>query len=634
MKSQIAVCLKFLLTLCLLLLTQLAMYILNPTIFSIDGVGDFFSILWGATRFGISSTVVFLSPFLFMGLLPITLKQNKYYRIVLNFFYLLGTELMLFLNCIDLGYYKFTFKRITFDFFNYLGVGGDFKELIPQFARDYWHILVFFIALSFLLHYARKFIDKKFSPELIVANTKWYIVNSFLFIVLIGLFFLGQRGGLQLRPLGIIHSNYYTSSQNTALVLNTPFTLYRTCGKEGIEEKKYFANEKELNAYFNPIIKPTNNEIDSLFTEPLKIGKTNVVVIIVESLSAEYMNGYTPFLSSLAKKSIIFEGYANGKRSIDGIPTVLSSLPLLMEESFITSRYGSDKLSSFASLLKPYGYKSSFFHGGYNGSMGFDAYTRNVGYDDYYGRREYNNDKDYDGHWGIFDEPFLQYMVKKLNNYPEPFTSAVFTLSSHHPYTIPPQHKGRFPKGTMIVHETVGYADYALKRFFEEAQKQPWFKNTLFIITADHSAATQEPEFTTLLGKHRVPIMFYHPSMKHGIDIKQYMQQTDILPTAMSLLHYPKPILAFGQNMFSKEDKFYLIQLNGEYMLRMGNYVSKYHEGIDPELFYLPNDINAKNNIGPKNKALLNKFVLKTQAIIQEYNSRLIENKLIGDETR
>lgn len=635
MKSHISIILKFLLSLGLLLITQVAMFFFNSSIFSIDGIGDFFSIILGATRFGISSTVVFLSPFLIISLLPIRFRQNKYYRIVGNFFYVLGTELMLVLNCIDLGYYKFTFKRITYDFFNYLGVGGDFKELIPQFARDYWQIVVLFVALSVLFCFVRKIIDKKYSPELILDVKKWYLINSALFLILGSMFFLGQRGGLQLRPLSIIHSNYYTSSQNTTLVLNTPFTLYRTWGRVGIEEKKYFNDKKELNSYFNPIIKPTNNEIDSLFKEPLKIGKTNVVVIIVESLSAEYMNGYTPFLSSLAKKSISFEGYANGKRSIDGIPSVLSSLPLLMEESFITSRYGSDKLSSFASLLKPYGYKTSFFHGGYNGSMGFDAYSKNVGYNDYYGRKEYNNDKDYDGNWGIFDEPFLQYMVKKLNNYSEPFTSAVFTLSSHHPYTIPPQHKGRFPKGTMIVHETVGYADYALKRFFEEAQKQPWFKNTLFIITADHSAATQEPEFTTLLGKHRIPIMFYHPSMKHGVSIKQYMQQADILPTAMSLMHYPKPVLAFGQNIFSKGDKFYLILLNGEYILRDGDYLCKYHDGLnDSELYYLPNDVNAKKNLASQNKALLKKLILKTQAIIQEYNSRLIENKLIGDEER
>lgn len=629
MKLQISVILKYLLTLGLLIITQIAMYLFNLSIFSIDGLSDLFSILLGAIRFGISSTVVFLSPFIFLILLPIPIRQNKYYRKVYNFFYVLGTNIILFLNCIDLGYYKFTYKRITYDFFNYLGVGGDFKELIPQFARDYWHIVVIFVVLNVILHILRKLIDKKYTSELIIANKKWYIKNSIFFILLTGLFFIGQRGGLQLRPLSIVHANYYTSSQNTPLVLNTPFTLYRTWGRIGIEPKKYFKDEKELREYFNSIITPTSKITDSLFSQPLEIGKTNVVVIILESFSEEYMNGYTPFLSSLAKKSIFFDGYANAKRSIDGVPTILSSLALLSEESFITSQYGSNNLSSFASLLKPYNYKTSFFHGGYNGSMGFDAFTKNVGYDDYYGRREYNNDKDYDGNWGIFDEPFLQYMVKELDHYKEPFTSAVFTLSSHHPYTIPSQHKGHFPKGTMIVHETVGYTDYALKRFFEEAQKKPWFNNTLFIITADHSATTQEPEYITLLGKFRIPIIFYHPKLKQGIKMNKNIQQADILPTAMALLGYPKPFISFGKNAFLEGDNPYILYISGEYMLREGNYLCKYHEGLDSKLYFLPNDINAKKDIGKENKYILNKMTLKIQAIIQEYNTRLIENKLV-----
>lgn len=631
MKAHISLILKFLLTLGLLLITQIATLVFNIPIFSIDGISDFLSILLGATRFGISSTVVFLLPFILLSLFPFKIKQNKYYRKIANFFYICGTNIILILNCIDIGYYKFTYKRISYDFFNYLGVGGDFTELIPQFARDYWHIVILFVALNILFYYLRELIDKKYTPELIISNRKWYIQNTIMFILLGGLFFLGQRGGFQLRPLSIVHANFYTASQNTALVLNTPFTLYRTWGQKGLEPKHYFSNEKELSSYFNPFYSPNNSKTDTLFNSPLEIGKTNIIVIILESFSEEYLNGYTPFLSSLAKKSIVFNGYANGKRSIDGIPAILSSLPILSDESFITSQYGSNNLPSFASLLKPYNYKTSFFHGGYNGTMGFDAYSKNVGYDDYYGRKEYNNDKDYDGNWGIFDEPFLQYMVKELDHYKEPFTSTVFTLSSHHPYTIPEKHKGRFPKGTMVVHETVGYTDYALKLFFEEAQTKPWFNNTLFIITSDHSAATQEPEYKTLLGQFRIPVIFYHPQLKQEMKINQTLQQADILPTAMGLIKYPKSFVSFGQDAFSSQEKAYILSIGGEYMLMQGDYLCKYIDGMEPKLYNIREDINTKQNIGKKNPQLLNYMTLKTKAIIQQYNNRLIENKLIID---
>ncbi|MBP1630444.1 MAG: sulfatase [Bacteroidetes bacterium] len=642
MKYYLSILYRFLLALGLLLLTQIAFYIFNSNLFNVDGARELFTISIGAIRYAVASTVIYLSIYLLLALLPITLRQNRYYRNITNFFYILGTQLMIIINIIDIGYFKFTYKRITYDFFNYLGVGGDFKELIPQFARDYWHIVLIYLAINFVFGYLNKRIRKKYSTEYIIPNAKWYIRSSSLFIFLSLLSMIGLRGGFQLRPLHLIQANYYTSSQNSALVLNTPFTLYRTFGKEGIDKRVYFQDQKEMNQYFTPIITPIETiDADSLFASPLSVGKTNVVVIILESFSSEYMGyyhneeggkkhvSYTPFLDSLARKSIVFDGYANGKRSIDGIPAVLSSLPLLMNETYITSQYNSNGLSSFASLLEPFGYKSSFFHGGYNGSMGFDAFTRHVGYNDYYGRNEYGNDKDYDGNWGIFDEPFLQYMVKQLDKYKEPFNSAVFTLSSHHPYTIPAKHIGRFPKGTMIVHETVGYADYALRRFFEEASKKPWFKNTLFIITADHSAQTSEPEFTSFLGSFRIPIIFYHPLLKQGVNTKQYMQQSDILPSAMSLIHFPKPVVGFGQNIFSNKEKFYILDINDEYILRIGDYVTKFRDGLEPKLYFLPGDSNTKKDISSSKKDITNKYILKTKAIIQEYNTRLIGNKLV-----
>ena len=94
--------------------------------------------------------------------------------------------------------------------------------------------------------------------------------------------------------------------------------------------------------------------------------------------------------------------------------------------------------------------------------MRFDAFAYKVGFQKYYGKDEYNNNDDYDGQWGIFDEPFLDYFGKETSKLKEPFLSSVFTLSSHHPFTIPKKHKGEFPKGPSPFHETIGYVDYSL----------------------------------------------------------------------------------------------------------------------------------------------------------------------------
>jgi glycosyltransferase involved in cell wall biosynthesis len=152
--------------------------------------------------------------------------------------------------------------------------------------------------------------------------------------------------------------------------------------------------------------------------------------------------------------------------------------------------------------------------------------------------------------------------------------------------------------------------------------------------TVDHSAATQEPEFKTLLGQFRIPVIFYHPSLKQGVKINQNLQQADILPTAMGLIKYPKPFISFGQNAFSKEENSYILSISGEYMLLQGDYLCKYLEGIGSRLYNIKEDINAKKEIGEKQPELLKKMTRKIEAIIQQYNNRLIENKLFIDNEK
>jgi phosphoglycerol transferase MdoB-like AlkP superfamily enzyme len=625
---------RYILSFCILVITQIVFYVLNASLFNVDSFSAFFKITLGMFRFALSSMTIFIGPYVVLSLLPFTFKQNKYYRYFAYFLFIFGTEFIMVSNLIDTGYFRFTFKRLTFDIFNYLGVGGDFKSLVPQFLKDFWRIVLVFVILNFILFYVDYRLRKKYTYEEMNYSRKWITTQSIVFVLVTFILIVFQRGGLQVRPIGLLQASNYASTQNTALVLNTPFTVYRTIGKAALKEK-HFYDEQELNSIYSPINYPSQDVwTDSLFTQKPQVGKTNVVIIIVESYAAEYFSTYnktgktyTPFLDSLAKHSIVFQGYANGKRSIDGIPSVVSSLPLLNEESYITSSYGENKLTSIASTLKEKGYSTAFFHGGYNGTMNFNVFSHQVGYDKYYGKNEYNNNKDYDGNWGIFDEPFLQYMGKTLNKTKEPFVATVFTLSSHHPYTIPPQHKNQFPKGTLIVHETVGYTDYSIGQFFKYAQKQPWFKNTIFVITADHSALTGQKEFQSELGLFKIPIIFYSPMLKHGLVSQKFMQQIDIFPTLNDMLHNDKPVFAFGKSIFSTFPHYYLYFSNGEYLLMIGDYMSKYREGYPTELYNAKKDPDYEHNVANLYPKITEYHTRLTKAIIQQYNNRLIKNQ-------
>ncbi len=639
MKQQYKLTLyRYLVALALLLITQIVFYALNASLFNVTGGKEFFNICIGNVRFALSSVSFWLSPFLLLALLPIPLQQNKIYRIATFILYVIGVEILLFTNLVDCGYFRFTFKRTTFDIFNYLSVGGDFSALIPQFLKDYWHIALIFVVLNVILFGMDFFLRKKLTilNDEISYGGKSLLKRIAFVAVAAVLIFITQRGGLQNKPLRLLHASNYATTQNTALVLNTPFTMYRTIGKSALSPKSYFL-ENEVDTVFSPICQPSSNVwTDTLFAVKPEVGKTNVVVIIVESYAAEYFSTYNktdvtyvPFLDSLAKHSIVFNGMSNGKRSIDGIPSIVSSLPLLTEESYITSQYSENRLSSFAGLLEPCGYHTAFFHGGYNGTMSFDVFTSKVGFSNYFGKNEYGNDADYDGNWGIFDEPYLQYMVSKLNTFSQPFATAVFTLSSHHPYTIPEQHKGKFPKGTLVVHETVGYTDYALRKFFESAEKTDWFKNTIFIITADHSALTGTKEFQTELGLYRIPILIYSPMLKHGVNTDKTMQQIDILPTLADMLHVNKNIFAFGKSVFSEFPHYYIRYSNGEYILLIDKYISKYREGYDIQLFDAENDPDMRNDIATQHWETARYHEQLTKAIIQQYNNRLIHNQTI-----
>ena len=163
--------------------------------------------------------------------------------------------------------------------------------------------------------------------------------------------------------------------------------------------------------------------------------------------------------------------------------------------------------------------------------MGFQAFAHATGFQRYYGRTEYNQDpkrngdEDFDGTWAIFDEEFLQFFADRMTEMQQPFMTAVFTASSHTPYSMPERYKNVFPKGEEALQESIAYSDHALKLFFETARKKAWFKNTLFVITADHTSRQIDPFYKTSLGYYTVPIILYAPGDEslHGYDTERYL---------------------------------------------------------------------------------------------------------------
>jgi phosphoglycerol transferase MdoB-like AlkP superfamily enzyme len=424
---------------------------------------------------------------------------------------------------------------------------------------------------------------------------------------------------------------FVNSPEEMALVQNTPFCIIRTWRTKAFEHKSYFASEEELNRIYNPVHIP-----DSV--GPAR--KDNVVIIILESFSKAFVGSlnpqfkdprdrsYTPFMDSLISQSLVFtNAFANGRKSIDAIPSVTASIPALILPYVISERSG-NTINSLASLLAVRGYQSAFYHGAPNGSMGFDAFTRIAGFQNYYGRNEYGNDDDFDGIWGIWDEPFMQYFARGMNTMKEPFFTTLFSVSSHHPYEVPAKYKGKFPEGRIPLNKCIRYTDHSLQKFFDTAKKMPWFKNTLFVITADHAVNSDIREYYTSVNFFSIPILFYKAdgSLK-GVD-NRLAEQIDIMPTILSYLNYPDPYLAFGNNLFDPAGRRFVINyieesyqfLSGDYAMYLtgDKLTGIYNRKEDPEL--------RKNLIGKVD--LLEEQQLQ-KAIIQQFNNRMSENRMV-----
>ena len=385
------------------------------------------------------------------------------------------------------------------------------------------------------------------------------------------------------------------------------------------DDFEWFSSREQLQKYLPPFSpKPTNpsdgaNEqstptpASATVTELGKASiRPNIVLIVLESFATEHTDAgdgpsYTPNLDQLASEGHSFtNSFANGRSSIAAIPSLLAGLPNLMDEPFITSAFQTSPLTGLATILGNAGYETAFLHGGHNGTMFFDLMARLFGFQTYVGADEYPDSEDDDGRWGIFDEPFLQYSANYLSQMTPPFFATIFTLSSHHPYTIPVKYEGSFPKGDLPIHQSIGYADYALGKFFEAAKDTDWFGNTVFILTGDHTSKSTSKTFNTEVGRYRVPIIVYSPKLDLPLAPEDSLaQHVDIPATILDWLDLddtPRP--KFGRSLArSNEEGFVILASYGRTWLLNRNRLIQLHPRRGFETFRWRLDRDLKNAV-------------------------------------
>lgn len=623
---------KILLVVFIYQLCRVGFYLFNTELFIDMTFGKLLYYMLAGLRFDISAILYTNLLFLLLSLLPFKFTFKAGYRKAVNIIFYVFNAIGISANVSDFIYYRFTSRRTTASVFDFMAGESNMGKLWIQFFVDYWYATLTGIGLIFLLVYISKKIPR---ANLQIHHPVWHFLSRTVLLVLFsGLIVAGLRGGVlhSTRPITLSNAGEYVEIPNeVSIVLNTPFSIIRTIGKTSIKHQEYFS-DNELEAVYTPIHPPQSSQV---------VRHKNVMIIILESFSAEHSKflnpdlengnyqGYTPFLDSLMQQSLTFRySYANGHKSIDALPSVFTSIPSL-EVPYLLSPYSSNAVESLPGILKEEGYHTSFFHGAPNGSMGFQAYCNLIGIENYYGKKEYNNNDDYDGIWGIWDEPFLQYMAHTVNTFKEPFFTSVFTLSSHHPFKVPEQYEGVFPKGTIPVHQCVGYSDMALKKFFKTISNMPWFKNTLFVFTADHTVRPAHREYSTIENRYRIPIFFYSPDGSLTGQKDEVVQQIDIFPSVLGYLGYNKKYFAFGSDVFNRNNSGWAITFpNGIYQYLTKDFAIQFEEGRTRGFFKRDKILNLSNNMVSERLPQMQRMEAEVKAIIQQYHNRMLEDRL------
>lgn len=602
----------------------------NWNAFQGDLAGMFWPMLKGSLVFDTAGIMYISALYIVLMMFPFHFKEKLWYYRLTKIILVVMVSAGILANLLDTVYFPYTGCRSTLQVFDEFGdeSEGELASIMLKGIADNWYLVLFFIVMVVLLCLFIKIPATLQYRKIFV----YYIVRTCCLLLSAVCILAGIRGGLahNVRPITMSNAYQYVKTPaQAAAILNTPFCVIRTLGNEDMKVPAYF-DEEELQSIYTPVILPDSTA---------QFRPMNVVVLILESFGSEYIGAMNPgtegihdcapFMDTLINHSLTFEtSLANGRKSIDAMPSVLSGIPMLKDHLFLTPTIMSKEITGLAKELGTKGYYSAFFHGADNGSMGFQSFSRVIGYNDYFGMEEFVKEPKYggnavfDGYWAIWDEEFLQYMCDMIGTFREPFLASAFTASSHHPYNVPERYQSTYPvEGNLPIYRGIRYSDNALKLFFEKAAKQPWFNNTLFVLTADHTNLSEHPEYQSDYGNFRVPVIFYCPQDSLIGKRNAIAQQSDIYPSVLGYLGYDKPVISFGQNLFNTPDEetWAATFQNGLYSYYQGDYLLQFDGTNETGLFTYKSDPTLKHNIKDSQSQTEQEMLKKLKALIQQY---------------
>ena len=652
---------RILLLYVVLALGRAIFYIANRELIGPLPAAEWWQLICGSLKFDTVSILYANAIYILLALVPLHLREKAWWQNIMFWYYVVANALLaVALNIADAIYFRYTQKRFTADEI-FFADNDNSLQLAVRFAAENWPLVLAGAALIALLAWGYR---RRTRPEVLFAGAWYYMTGTVILLVATALTIGGIRGGFtkMTRPITLSNATLYTSDNARAtLILSNPFCVLRTAGSSSAIRYEHYFDEAQLDAIYSPVHRPayhpqatagdsmvlavrdtTGLAADTTAVAAGSMRGRNVVIFIMESFSAEHsallrpelyadkaQKGYTPFLDSLMRNGYTFRRmYANGKRSIQALPAVWSSIPSF-KTPFVLMPQSLAPTYSLPAILADEGYRTLFFCGSDRGSMGFGAYANAAGIEESYSREDYEKEHgrgDFDGYWGIWDEEFMQYMGEVLDRTQQPFFASMFTLSSHHPFVIPDRYKGRFPEGLTKNHPCVAYVDNAFRLFCERFQDKPWFRNTIFVFVADHVSSEKFSEaFLHSPSDYHIFGFLYAPDSRLHGEYDSVASQIDIMPTLLGLLGYDRPYFAFGRDLFNEptDTPAAVNYDNNIYQAITDDYLVRFDEERVRDV-YAEDDIRLERNLAGQVASEPVERYLK--ALIQSYYTH-VENK-------
>lgn len=460
----------------------------------------------------------------------------------------------------DVAYYRQAGKHSTIELMLFY---QNFVDVSLMAIRDYTYIPLLYVGIGAVFFWFwRRLVHREQ-----VASTKLRRrVAGLLFFILATV--IAFRGGFQGRPLRPADAFVHLTQAHGDFALNGIYTsFYAVFHRSSFPVSGSEASVRRV----QQLIGSASEMFPAVATPFFRYArpkaasvKKNVVFILLESWSARRVGAYgdsmgaTPFFDSLAQGGwLLTNAYATGRRSIASLPSAVSSIPTLYGSLYITSPHEQNFQRGMGQIFAEQGYATHFTYAAKAGSMGFNAFARLAGFSQILTRESFPASADHDGVWGIYDHVTFARALAEIDAATKPVLSVVYTLHPHPPFTLP-QGNDHFAASLPRAkyYNALRYSDNTLRDFFNAARTKPWFKDTVFVLMADHAFEEKQGR-----DSFRIPLLFYSPGFIAARKDDRVASELDVLPTVIDLLQLKTAHASMGKSLLAPGERFAFIDV-------------------------------------------------------------------------